>query len=85
LAVSGNFRTTGQRRGDVVKMGHHNVRDGFLTIVQSKTGQEVPTPLYPALAALTGGLPRDGPIFLVGERSMSLTPESFRNRFRIMV
>ena len=73
---------TGQRRSDVVRMGHQHVRGGFLTIVQSKTGQEVSIPLHRDLKGLIDALPKDCPTFLVGERGGSLTPESFTNWFR---
>ncbi len=73
---------TGQRRSDVVLMGHQHVRGGFLTIVQRKTGQEVSIPLHRDLKSLIDTLPKDSPTFLVGERGGSLTPESFTNWFR---
>ncbi len=76
---------TGQRRGDVVKLGRQNLRDGFLGLVQGKTGQEVHIPLHRDLAALIDTLPADAPAFLTGERGKPLTPEAFTNWFRQMV
>jgi len=76
---------TGQRRGDVVRMGWHNVRDGFLSIVQSKTGQPVSIPILPPLAAALAGLPKDAPAFLLSDRGGPLSPEGFTNWFRKMV
>ena len=75
---------TGQRRGDVVKLGHHNLRDGFLTFTQSKTGQDVAIPLHRDLASILGSLP-PGPAFITGERGKPMTPEAFTIRFRQMV
>lgn len=76
---------TGQRRGDVVRMGWHNVRDGFLSMVQSKTGQPVSIPILPPLGDALAGLPKDGPAFLLSDRGGPLSPEGFTNWFRKMV
>jgi integrase len=40
---------TGQRRGDVVRMGSHMVRDGEMTLTQQKTGTTVIIPVHPRL------------------------------------
>jgi integrase len=45
------LRHTGQRRGDVVRMGWQHInRDGWLAFVQEKTGQKVEMPMPPSLA-----------------------------------
>lgn len=40
---------TGQRCSDVVRMGHHLISDGVLTMTQQKTGKEVNVPIRPEL------------------------------------
>jgi integrase len=37
---------TGQRRGDVIRMGRQHVRGGFLTVRQGKTGRALEIPLH---------------------------------------
>jgi integrase len=76
---------TGQRRGDVVRMGRQHVRAGVLTITQQKTGQEVSIPLHPNLRAVLDALPRDNLTFIMSERGKPMTPEGFTNWFRKLV
>lgn len=76
---------TGQRRGDVVRMGRQHVRSGLLSIVQHKTGQEVSIPLHPNLKAALDALPRDNLTFIMSERGKPMTPEGFTNWFRKLV
>src|SRR5262249_2071772 len=45
------LRYTGQRRGDVIKMGRQHIRDGVLSITQAKTGVAVAVPVHPELCA----------------------------------
>jgi integrase len=76
---------TGQRRGDVVRMGRQHVRAGVLSIVQGKTGQEVSIPIHPNLRAALDALPRDNLTFIMSERGKPMTPEGFTNWFRKLV
>lgn len=76
---------TGQRRGDVVRMGRQHVRSGLLSIVQHKTGQEVSIPLHPNLKAALDALPRDNLTFIMSERGKPMTPAGFTNWFRKLV
>lgn len=76
---------TGQRRGDVVRMGRQHVRSGRLTIVQQKTGQEVSIPVLPNLRAVLDALPKDNLTFIMSARGKPMTPEGFTNWFRKMV
>ncbi len=39
---------SGQRRGDVVRMGRQHIRDGFLHVRQDKTGAELTIPVLPS-------------------------------------
>lgn len=43
---------TGQRRGDVVRLGRQHIRDGFIHLRQQKTGIELAIPLHSTLAAV---------------------------------
>ena len=50
---------TGQRRGDVIKMGRQHVRDGVLQVQQEKTKAQLSIPVHPQLqeiidASVTG-------------------------------
>lgn len=73
---------TGQRRSDVVRMGHQHVRNGFLSIVQQKTGQPVDIPLHASLSAILDRLPVDNPAFLMTSQGRPFTPAGFTNWFR---
>jgi integrase len=73
---------TGQRRGDVVRMGRQHVKDGVLTLRQEKTGQEVALPiLKPLRAALDAG-PTGDLAFIAGAGGRPMVKESFGNWFR---
>jgi integrase len=76
---------TGQRRSDVVRMGRQHVREGVLTIVQQKTGQEVAIPVHPVLAAAIDAVPRDNLTYLTTAQGKPFTPPGFTNWFRDMV
>jgi integrase len=43
---------TGQRRGDVIRMGRQHVKSGFLTVRQGKTGATIAIPIHSALQAI---------------------------------
>jgi integrase len=43
---------TGQRRGDVIKMGPQHVKDGFLRLRRGKNGEAGTVPVLPALQAV---------------------------------
>jgi integrase len=43
---------TGQRRGDVIKMGPQHVKDGFVRLRRGKTGEAGIIPVLPALQAV---------------------------------
>ena len=73
---------TAQRRGDVVKMGRQHIRDGVLTLRQSKTGVEVEIPISPELAEIIDAVPKDRLTFLVTERGKPFTAQGYGDRFR---
>lgn len=73
---------TGQRRGDVVRMGRQHVRDGVLVIRQSKTGTEVEIPLMPELRQSLDLLPAGQLVFLMTGQGKPFTAAGFTNWFR---
>lgn len=73
---------TGQRRSDVVRRGRQHVRNGVLSIVQQKTGQDVHIPLHGDLRAILDALPLDNLSFLVTVQGKPFSPAGFTNWFR---
>jgi integrase len=78
---------TGQRRGDVVKMGAHHIHTGVLTIDQGKTegGEQahLEIPVHPKLREIIDSTPTLGvKTFLVTNFGKPFTPAGFGNWFR---
>lgn len=77
---------TGQRRGDVVKMGRQHVSNGILTIDQGKTdgGEEahLEIPMHPKLREIIDATPSGHLTFLVTHFGKSYTAPGFGNWFR---
>lgn len=73
---------TGQRRADAVLMGRQHVRDGVLTIRQSKTGAEVELPLHPILKASLEASPQKNMTFPLTEYGKPFAVAGFGNWFR---
>lgn len=73
---------TGQRRGDVVKMGRQHVKAGRLRLRQSKTGIEINIPVTPALQAELDKVSLGRMTFLVTSFDKPFTPAGFGNWFR---
>ena len=73
---------TGQRRADAVRMGRQHLRDGVLTIRQSKTGTEVELPLHPTLLASLDALPQKNMTFLLTDYGKPFAVAGFGNWFR---
>src|SRR5262245_1256100 len=76
---------TGQRRGDVIRMGRQHIKDGVLTIVQQKTGVKVgPVEVLPELRAVidaSAGI-NANLTFIVTERGRPFPGHSFTAWFR---
>jgi integrase len=72
---------TGQRRGDVVRLGRQHIRNGVLSIKQSKTGAQVDLPVLAELQAALDLTPI-GMTFLVTRRGIPFTPGAFGMWFR---
>lgn len=72
---------TGQRRGDIVALGPHNLAGGRLRLKQGKTGTPVSIPVHPHLARELAHLPADQATFLATEYGKPFTVGGFYNRF----
>ena len=73
---------TGLRRSDAVRLGRQHVRDGVATITTMKNNAEVYFPIMPALTEAIEAGPVGDLAFIVGERGLPRTKESFGNWFR---
>lgn len=73
---------TGQRRGDVVRMGRQHVRDGVLSIKQSKTGNLVEIPVLPELQVALDAMPGEQLTYLTTQAGAPFTAAGFGGWFR---
>ncbi len=74
---------TGQRRGDVVRMGRQHVRDGVLSLRQQKTGAQIDIPVVEDLQiALDAMRVTDQLAFLTTEAGRPFTAAGFGGWFR---
>src|SRR5205085_5341797 len=74
---------TGQRIGDVVKMGRGNLAKGVLAVTQQKTGKKLRIVVHSRLAEIIeADAPRDAMLFLVNEHGKPLTESGLRQRIQ---
>jgi integrase len=73
---------TGQRRGDVIRMGAQHIRNGALYVKQEKTGTELIIPLHPSLAAIIAAAPRDHLTFVTTRLGGPFQGSAFSRWFR---
>jgi integrase len=74
---------TGQRRGDVVKMGRQHVANNILSITQEKTGNHVAIPVLQPIWEALNAIPKSGQLtFLVTDKGKPFTSAGFGNWFR---
>jgi len=73
---------TGQRRGDLVRLGWQHVASGVITVKQSKTGAMVAVPILPDLRAAFDLLSRDRLTFIATSAGAPYTPAGLGNWFR---
>jgi integrase len=73
---------TGQRRGDVLRMGAQHVRDGALYIRQEKTGAELAIPVHPDLATIIAATPSGHLTFLTTQYGRPFEASAFSHWFR---
>jgi integrase len=72
---------TGQRRGDVVRLGRQHVKGGVLMVRQSKTGTVVALPVHPTLATILAASKTGQLTFLTTTNGEPFTPAVFTNWF----
>jgi Phage integrase central domain len=72
---------TGQRRSDVVRMGHQHIKDGGICVFQQKTGREVWIPVHEALAPIIAETSTNL-TFLLTDQGKPYTAAGFGNWFR---
>jgi integrase len=73
---------TGQRRGDVIRMGAQHIRNGALHVRQEKTGAELVIPVHPDLAAVIAAAPRDHLTFVTTRQGGPFEGSAFSRWFR---
>jgi integrase len=73
---------TGQRRGDVIRMGAQHVRNGSLHVKQEKTGIELIIPLHPTLVTIIAAAPRDHLTFVTTRLGGPFQGSAFSRWFR---
>jgi integrase len=72
---------TGQRRGDVIRMGRQHVKGNCLTVRQGKTGATVVIPLHPELQAILAASGASNLTFLTTATGKPFAPGAFTNWF----
>jgi integrase len=73
---------TGQRRGDVVRMGPQHIRQGVLIVTQQKTGTSLTVPIHPRLAEILAATQCGHLAFLVTAAGAPFSAAGFGNLFR---
>lgn len=74
---------TGQRRGDVVRMGRQHVVNNVLSLKQEKTGNQVSIPVRQEIWDAANAMPKTSQLaFLVTDAGNAFTSAGFGNWFR---
>ena len=73
---------TGQRRGDIVRLGRQHEDDGWLYFKQQKTGVEMAIPIFHELREILDAGPVGDLTYLVTEFGKPFTANGFGNKFR---
>jgi integrase len=76
------LRETGLRRGDAVRVGRPNVRDGVIRLATEKTGERVAILMSDALVEAIEAGPCGEMTFIVGVAGKPLAKEVFGGNFR---
>jgi len=72
---------TGQRRGDVIRMGRQHLRDGVLHVRQQKTNAVLAIPVHPELARVLAAVPSTQLTFIQTLRGKPFTGHAFSDWF----
>lgn len=75
---------TGQRRGDVIRMGRQNIRHERIAVRQEKTQIFLEIPIHPELARIIAAAPNNNLTFLVTKSGKPFSAAGFGNWFREM-
>jgi integrase len=74
---------TGQRRGDVVRMGRQHVVNNVLSLKQEKTGNQIDIPVRQEIWDAANAMPKTSQLaFLVTDAGNAFTSAGFGNWFR---
>jgi integrase len=73
---------TGQRKGDVLRMGWQHVTGDAIAVRQEKTGASLMIPMHPELKAALASVPRGNLTFIVTEQGAPFTSAGFGNWWR---
>lgn len=73
---------TGQRRGDVLRMGRQHIANGAIKVRQQKTGVELEVPIHSDLHEIITATPNDHLTFLTTQHGEAFSPAGFSNLFR---
>ena len=73
---------TGQRRGDVIRLGRQHIRDGVLHVRQQKTGIELAIPIHAKLATIIAEIPANHLTLLTTQTGKPFSAAGFGNWFR---
>jgi integrase len=73
---------SGQRRGDVIRMGPQHIRNGILYVKQEKTGAELAIPMHPELATIVASTPSGHLSFVTTRAGRPFEASSFSRWFR---
>ena len=73
---------TAARRGDAVRLGRQNLRNGRLFYRQQKTGRSLEIPIHPNLATIIEATPSEHLTFLTTPNGTPYTSQSFGNLMR---
>jgi integrase len=72
---------TGQRRGDVIRMGRQHLRDGVMHVRQEKTNAVLAIPVHPELARVLTAVPPTQMTFIQTLRGKPFTGHAFSDWF----
>jgi integrase len=75
---------TGQRRGDVIRMGRQQVQAGFIVVRQQKTGTVLEIPILAGLWEVLSSNPAEHLTYLTTRASEPFKAPGFTNWFRDM-
>jgi integrase len=73
---------TGQRRGDVIRLGRQHIREGFVHFRQQKTGIELAIPIHAKLAMIIAETPANHLNLLTTQTGKPFSAAGFGNWFR---